>query len=117
MKAPAAQAYLNKEARKIYKEICDHLEGVDAVEPIDSYIISMASLYLELFERYADSEPIQTFKNGTSQVSPAFTIMKDAREGFIKLSAKLGMSAKDRELMIKFKKEKKQKDALDDLIS
>ena len=115
MKLPEPQAYLSKDAKKIYLEICEHLDSVDALESVDSHGLSMAAHYLHLFRKYADAEPIQTFPNKTQQVSPAFTIMKDAREAFVKLSVKFGLSAKDRDLMLKFKKRKIEKDALDEL--
>jgi P27 family predicted phage terminase small subunit len=115
MKTPAAQAYLSKEGKQIYKEICRLLEDYDALEEIDSYILSMTAHYLDLFHKHADKDPIQTYPTGAKQVSPSFSIMKDAREGFIKLSGKLGLSNKDRELMLKFKAKKDEGDALDDI--
>ena len=115
MKAPKAQNYLTKEGEDIYKEMCQLLEDHNAIEEIDSYGLSMAAHYLYLFHKYADEDPIQTFTNGTRQVSPAFSIMKDSREGFIKLSAKFGLSNKDRELMLKFKAKKAEGDKLDDI--
>ena len=113
MNIPKPQGYLTKEGVQIYKEICRLLEGYEALEEADTFILSMAAHYLYLFNAHAGEDPIQTFPNGTKQVSPAHTIMKDAREGFIKLSAKIGLSNKDRELMLKFKVKKQEDDELD----
>ena len=115
MKKPEPQKYIKGNALKIYDEICSHLSNVDALEDVDSYIISMAAYYLDLFMTHADAGLVQTFANGTRQVSPEHTLMKDAREGFIKLSAKIGLSNKDREAMLKFKGQSKEVDALDEL--
>jgi len=115
MKTPEPQGYLNKEGKVIYFKLCELLEKYDAIEEIDSFGLSMAAHYLYLFHEHAGKNPIQTFPNGTQQVSPSHTVMKDAREGFIKLSQKFGLSNKDRELMLKFKVKKEEGDALDEI--
>ena len=115
MKTPKPQSYLTKEGKAIYSKLCELLNEYDAIEEIDSFGLSMAAHYLYLFQEHAGENPIQTFANKTQQVSPSHTVMKDAREGFIKLSAKYGLSNKDRELMLKFKVKKDEGDALDDI--
>ena len=115
MTAPEPHDYLTEEGVVIFEEMGKFLDGFNAVEDIDGYILSMAAHYLYLFNKHAKEDPVQTFTNGTRQVSPSFSIMKDAREGFLKLSSKIGMSNKDRELMMKFKVHKEEKDDLDNI--
>ena len=115
MNIPEPQKYLTKEGKEIYFKMCELLEDHSALEDIDSFGLSMAAHYLYLFHKYADGELIQTFPNKTRQVSPEHTIMKDAREGFIKLCAQYGLSNKAREMMLKFKSKKDEGDALDDI--
>ena len=121
MKHPEPQGYLNDEAKKYYKQICTHLEGVNALEEIDSFGLSMMAHSLALYKQAADkiSDPeigaVQVYPTGAQQVSAWFTVMKTSLDYFLKYSQRFGMTPKDRELMIKFKVKRKETDALDDL--
>ena len=119
MKTPAPQGYLNKEAKVIYAKLAEFLDGFDAVESADSYGLSQAAFWLWLYHDAADAVKEnggrQITANGYSQVTAEITIMDKASARFEKLSAKYGLSPKDRELMLKFKVKKEEKDKLDDI--
>ena len=117
MKVPEPQSYLNKEARIIYNELGKFLDGYDAIEVVDSYGLSQCAFWLWLYHDAADAVKEnggrQVTANGYSQVTAEITIMDKASARFEKLSAKYGLSPKDRELMLKFKVKKEEADALD----
>jgi len=119
MKIPEPQTYLTEEGKLIYYKICDLLDNHSALAEVDSFGLSMAAHWLWLFHKAADevkeNSGIQITSNGYSQVTAEITIMDKASARFEKLSAKYGLSNKDRELMMKFKVEKTKKDKLDDI--
>ena len=116
---PEPQDYLSDEAIQIYQEVGKLLEGVDALEDIDSYGLSMLADSLCQFKIAAqvinERGPVQIYKTDAEGVSAWFTVKKDAYGTFLKYSEKYGLSPKDRQLILKFKTKKKSTDALDDL--
>ena len=121
MKAPAPQGYLTKEGRQIYNRICELLDQHSALEEVDSYGLSMAAHWLWLFneagEKVKENGGVQEYKTGATGVSAHLTVMKTASAMFKDLSAKFGLSNKDRELMLKFKAKKDEGDEIDDIIN
>ena len=119
MKVPAPQEYLNKESKQIYNEIAKFLEGYEAIDSPDSFGLSQAAFWLWLYHDNANAVKEnggrQITANGYSQVTAEITIMDKASARFEKLSAKYGLSPKDRELMLKFKVKKEEGDALDEI--
>ena len=121
MEHPESQKYLNATAKKYYTQICVHLEGADALEEIDSFGLSMMAHSLDLYKQAAEkiNDPsigvVQTYSTGAQQVSAWFSVMKNSLDYFLKYSQRYGMTPKDRELMIKFKVKRNEKDALTDL--
>ena len=119
MKTPEPQGYLNDEGRAIYFEICKLLGDYEALEEIDSYGLSQAAMWLWLFHEASEivnkRGPVQVYKTDAEGISAYLTVMKTASAMFKDLSAKYGLSNKDRELMLKFKAKKDEGDALDDL--
>jgi len=119
MNYPEPQSYLNDEEKIIYHEICKHLSDVDALEAVDSYGLSMTAswlwLYHENHDRVRENIGVQVYKTGAEGVSAHFTVMTKAAAIFEKMSAKYGLSNKDRELMMKFKGHKQVEDALDEI--
>lgn len=109
--------YLHKDARGIFEEIYEFIEGWEAIEDIDHFAISMMAdciyWFQEACRKTNDIGPVQEFKNGTSNVNAWHSVKKESYDKFLKLSTKLGMSPKDREAILKFKGHKKVKDKLD----
>ena len=114
------EPYIGKEAKYHFDRILEHLENADALMDIDSYIISMMAQYLKMYNDAAGAVEKegswQVFKNGASNVSGAFSVMEKCMAQFLKFSEKLGMSEKDRERMLKFKRPQVESDALDELL-
>jgi len=119
MKTPEPQGYLTDEGVQIYEQLCRLLKDYDAIEEIDSFGLSMAAHWLYLYhvsaEYSAEHGAVQVYKTGAEGVSAHLTVMKTASSMFKDLSAKFGLSNKDRELMMKFKAKKDEGDALDDV--
>ena len=119
MNVPDPQPYLNPEGVEIYKELCKHIQDVDALESVDGFLLSMLAHFLWLYHYSAnkvkENGGIQITSNGYSQVTAEITIMDKAANRVEKLSAKFGLSPKDREQLLKFKGHKKEKDDLDDI--
>ncbi len=119
MKTPAPQSYLTKEGKSIYTEMCRLLSQYDALEEIDSFGLSMTAHWLWLFNNAAENVKenggVQVYKTGAEGVSAHLTVMKTANAIWKDMSAKFGLSNKDRELMEKFKAKKDEGDAITDL--
>ena len=119
MKQPKPQGYLTKEGKSIYNEMCRLLSDYDALEEIDSFGLSQAAHWLWLFQNASDkckkNGGVQVYPTGAEGVSAHFTVMKTASAMFKDLSAKYGLSVKDRELILKFKSKKDEGDLIDDL--
>ena len=117
MKVPEPQSYLTLEGVQIYNKMCELLMSYNALEEIDSFGLSQAAMWLWLFHESAEivnkRGPVQVYKTDAEGVSAYFTVMKTASTMFKDLSAKFGLSNKDRELMLKFKAKKDEDDALD----
>lgn len=117
---PEPQAYLNESARKIYFEIGSLLEKVGALEDVDSFGLSIMAMDLYLFREAAESVSsegaVQITPNGYSQITGHFTVMEKCKTSFLKYSEKFGLSPKDRDRMLKFKKQPKQEDQIDKLL-
>jgi P27 family predicted phage terminase small subunit len=116
-KYPKPESYLDAKGKKYYSEICKHLDSVDYLSEIDSFGLSMMAQYLSMYHdaavRVGEDGAIQVYKNGTTNVSGAFSVMKECMSQFLKYSEKFGMSPKDRERMLKFKNMKTEEDGFD----
>lgn len=119
MKKVEPQLYLTKAGKEIFYKMVDLLGKYGALEEIDSFGLSMAAHWLWLFHENAnavkENAGAQVTKNGYSQVTAEITIMKTASAVFKDLSAKFGLSNKDREVMMKFKTTPDEPDRLDKL--
>lgn len=119
MKAPKPQEYLTKEGKQVYKELTRILEAYDALEEIDSYGLSILADALDTYqvasEKVKELGHVQTYKTGATAPSAWMNVKKQSYEMFLKLSAKYGLSNKDRETMLKFKAKKDEGDKLDDI--
>ena len=111
--------YLAEGAGAIYTEIYEFIEGWEAITSIDHLGIAMMAdcvyWFQEACRQMVDGGPVQTFKNGTSNVNAWHSVKKESLDKFLKLSTKLGMTVKDREAILKFKGVKKETDKLDDI--
>jgi len=119
MKTPAPQGYLSDDGKSIYDEIVKHLGDANALMNVDSHGLSMAAHWLDLYNinaaKTAENGGVQSYKTGATGVSASLTVMKTASIMFKDLSAKFGLSPKDRELMKQFKSERKEADELTNL--
>lgn len=92
---------LDEQATLMFELVASHLEEKGLVESVDAITISMLaknlSIYFSVAQMVNNAEDvIQTFDNGSSNVSGAFTALNKAQDQVMKLSAKLGLSPMDR---------------------
>lgn len=94
-------ADLDPDARRYFDAIADFLDERGLLEVVDVLILTLLAknltLWIDLSNRISSADDIvQTFENGTSNISGIQTA-KDRIEGqVLKLSAKLGLSPMDR---------------------
>lgn len=94
-------ADLTPDARKYFDAIADFLDEKGLLEVVDVLVLTLLAknltLWIDLSNRITSvDDVVQTFENGTSNISGIQTA-KDRIEGqVLKLSAKLGLSPMDR---------------------
>lgn len=117
---PEPQSYLTDHGKEIYYEICELLLKVGALEDVDSFGLSMMAQSLDLFQDASEqiniNGSVQTYKTGAQAISAHMTVAEKSIAAFFKFSEKFGLSNKDRERIMKFKKQPKQEDQIDKLL-
>lgn len=111
---------LNKGSKVFYDQIRKHLSDADALADIDEIGLVMMSndlaMYHNAWDKCDTDGGVQITKTGYSQITGYFTVMEKCKASFLKFSEKFGLSPKDRERMLKFKKPMVEKDDLDNLL-
>lgn len=83
-----------------------------AFEKIDFYAVAMAAnaltLYNNALEQVMEYGSTQTFKTGASNVTGAYTVMKDQAQLFQQLSDRLGLDVKAREQLQAYAKKENE---------
>jgi len=106
---PVPPSYWKLPARvkKIYKDIGNQLVKERMIKSFDKYALIMLATALdeyicmsEIIMQKEMEKPgsglIQTFKNGTSNVSTEFTVRERAMKSVLQVSGKFGMTVRDR---------------------
>lgn len=97
---PEPQEYLTPVGREIYYELCLHLFENDGFRRIDTFGLSMLAQgledYAEATRNVNEHGKVQTFKNGTQNVSAWYTVQRDSQAQVLRLSQKYGLSVFDR---------------------
>ena len=105
MKSPEPYIKLDAWERKTYNRICGWLSDKGHLEDVDNFIICNAVKSLSLAKNalIEMSEPdkgaVQTFENGTRQVSPEWAVWKNSIKDFETCARHLGLSPKIRQDM------------------
>ena len=111
---------LKQLAKQYYDLIKRHIERVDALMEVDDLglwiMANDLALYISSIEAIRKEGPVQISPNGHSQITGHFTVIKECKASFLKFSDKFGLSPKDREKILKFKKPLQEADALDELV-
>ena len=92
---------LDKEGEFLFYKVVNYLDESSLIEDVDVITVTMLAKSLALYitiarEIHTADDIIQTYQNGSSNVSGAFTALSKAQEQVLKLSAKLGLSPMDR---------------------
>lgn len=108
---PVPPFELNDRAMEFYKEVARHLNESKVLYKVDAVVIGMFAKNLDILVTSADqlqtiSDFVQTFENGSSNITGTFTAFDKASSNILKLSAKLGLSPADREKLMSFAKVK-----------
>jgi phage terminase small subunit len=104
---PPSYWKLPPRVKKIYKDIGNQLVSEKIIKSFDKYALIMLATaldeYICMSELIAAKEAekpgsglIQTFKNGTSNVSTEFTVRERAMKSVLQVSGKFGMTVRDR---------------------
>jgi phage terminase small subunit len=97
---PKPQEYLTKIGRGIFYELCEHLFENSGFRHIDTFGLSMLAQaledYAEASKKVSENGKVQTFPNGTQNVSAWYTVQRDAQAQVLRLSQKYGLSVFDR---------------------
>lgn len=93
--------HLDKEGEYLFYKVVNYLDESSLIEDVDVITVTMLAKSLALYitiarEIHTVEDIIQTYQNGSSNVSGAFTALSKAQEQVLKLSAKLGLSPMDR---------------------
>lgn len=97
---PDPPEYLNETGIRAYKMICTHLNSVNALWPVDINMVNKAAFWTQLWEETVLTtigNTIQTFPNGTQQISPQIQVLDKAETHVRKYYELLGIGPKARE--------------------
>ena len=104
---PRKKSFVTAKANALYKELVEYLNEHEALAHVDSYLISIVAHSYHLYEKYAkicneDDGCIQRFANGTSNISPEYTILKTERAFLMASFSQLGIGQQSREKILAF---------------
>lgn len=96
---------LDGEGEKMFSMVLNHLEDTGLLEAVDVVTITMLAKNLSMFvmlsrEIQTIDDIVQTYENGSSNVSGKMTALSKVQGEVFKLSAKLGLSPMDRARML-----------------
>lgn len=96
---------LDDEGEKMFSMVLDHLDTTGLLEAVDVVTITMLAKNLSMFvmlsrEIQTVEDIVQTYENGSSNVSGKMTALSKVQGEVFKLSAKLGLSPMDRARML-----------------
>lgn len=109
------EAYLTEDHLPYFNAIVKHLQDNDAIQAIDSYVISQCAYWLWIYRKAAEDitefGTIQKFpRTGAIQISPYVTNLSNAQSNLEKCFKLLGMTPEAREKLASFQVEAKQDD-------
>lgn len=91
---------LNAKEREVYERLCNHLHENGALMDADAMICTMFAQsmvkYIDAAYKCRGKGTIQTYKNGTRQISPEYTVFKEERANLLKMGVALGLSPRAR---------------------
>ena len=94
------QVVITPTANQIYNDIIGSLINADDMSIGDKHLLMIYAVNLDLFNiklaEVAESGGVQTFPNGAQQVSPNYTIMRNAQADLMKISSLLGFNTATR---------------------
>lgn len=96
---------LDGEGEKMFSMVLNHLDSTGLLEAVDVVTITMLAKNLSMFvmlsrEIQTIDDIVQTYENGSSNVSGKMTALSKVQGEVFKLSAKLGLSPMDRARML-----------------
>lgn len=96
---------LDGEGEKMFSMVLNHLDSTGLLETVDVVTITMLAKNLSMFvmlsrEIQTIDDIVQTYENGSSNVSGKMTALSKVQGEVFKLSAKLGLSPMDRARML-----------------
>ena len=101
------QGFIKAEQMPYFNAIAQHVRDNEALQGVDSYVISMAAQWLYIFheaaEQMAETGIIQVYeKTGAMAKHPTVQVMSEASAQLKVWFAELGMTPKSREALTSF---------------
>lgn len=105
-KYPTPFEPLEHKEEVIYRRLCDHLMDADALHDADTFILTAAAVNLkqmgDIIPELRVNGAIQTFENGTRNVSPEYSVFEKCNSLFLRHSRQLGLDPFSRQNMLIF---------------
>jgi phage terminase small subunit len=102
---------LTEEGTRIFKETIKMLMTTDAVTALDVFSVTMFAYWIAIFiktDKEAKGTFVQTFKNGTSNITGTFSVIKEAHTNIQYYLRVLGLTIKDRGTIMAFAEPEKE---------
>lgn len=97
---------LSEKETVIFKKLCDHLRDADALFSADTFLLTSTAVNLgqmqEIIPELREKGAVQTFENGTRNVSPEYSIFDKCNGLFLRHSKVLGLDPRSRQDMLIF---------------
>jgi phage terminase small subunit len=104
---------LTEEGNRIFKETIKMLMTTEAVTALDVFSVTMFAYWMAIFiktDKEAKGTFVQVFKNGTSNITGTFSVIKEAHANIQYYLKVLGLTIKDRGTIMAFAEPDKDDD-------
>ena len=114
---PKPQNFLDKAGIEIYNDIAKVLQDAKTIHLGDSLVLSMFAQTVKTYRDAIDTislpkskggGTIQEYKNGTTNVSPAYTVMTKCEAIILTYARRFGLDTESREKLVSYKLETKK---------
>tara|TARA_R110000851_G_scaffold107371_1_gene227531 strand:- start:1039 stop:1548 length:510 start_codon:yes stop_codon:yes gene_type:complete len=104
---------LTPDGNRIFKETVKMLMTTEAVTALDVFSVTMFAYWVAMFiktDKDANGVFVQTFKNGTSNITGTFSVIKEAHTNIQYYLRVLGLTIKDRGTIMAFAEPEKEEE-------
>ncbi len=95
---------LTSKEKKMFDSLARFLVDQNHLQSVDSYTLSLCvrtwSMLEDSLEKLEEKGPVQTFSNGTRQISPERVVYEHAEKGFLNYVNQFGLSPRARRALM-----------------